>query len=62
MTLTEWYEAEVKPVHEGVYQVEYLFNELFFYAYWNGFCWLSDDENKTKLMWQRRRWRGVIQE
>lgn len=63
MKLTEWYEAEMKPVHLGAYQVQDLFRDgKYFYAYWNGTHWLIENEQGTKLRFQYRRWRGVSEE
>ena len=63
MKLTKWYEANVKPVRLGVYQVQDLFREdSGFYAYWNGYHWLIESEQGARLKFQYRRWRGVEQE
>ena len=63
MKITDWFDAEIKPVHRGVYQLQDLFREhKYFYAHWDGYCWRIENEHGSPLRFQYRRWRGVEQE
>lgn len=68
MKLTEWYPADVKPVREGVYQVD-IYGASWF-SYWDGerWGWASGNKREAEInrdeataMWDRKNvmWRGI---
>jgi hypothetical protein len=66
MNTTEWFPADVKPVHVGIYQVEsYLFFGEVWHAHWDGKLWstaymLPEYVNEhEKGSNQDRIWRGL---
>lgn len=72
MKKTDWFPADVKPVHVGVYRVVKSFGEC--WAYWNGKRWshgflettlyASDVQTmKTSYRWAYpvKQWRGLAE-
>ena len=72
MNLTDWFPGSVKPVHNGVYQREYIFGKakVPYYCYWDGKQWFlsgaTADEAEACVQSglvapnQSLRWRGVL--
>jgi hypothetical protein len=69
MNTTEWFPAEIKPVHVGVYETEdSVFTDDAWYSYWNGekwgwYSWKGVDDAYAKRDWDTgapdARWRGL---
>lgn len=59
--VTEWFSAEVKPVHVGYYHTlaEYFpRTESLYNWWWDGKSWLFDEGGKV-CRYQDRVWRGL---
>lgn len=69
MQLTEWYPAEIKPVHVGWYEVQNRFaSHVYQKSWWNGrywgvvgFEWLEESRKEQKSGEQNRIWRGLTE-
>jgi hypothetical protein len=72
MELTEWYPAHIKPVRQGVYELEvyeldyWKFTPTLMFSCWDGkqWLWIADNVDKaaTRIcpaQSQNRRWRGL---
>lgn len=68
MNKTDWFPPEIKPIHEGPYEVQSIFTEdRIFFSYWNGvnFGVISGtieaaERNKDeRSIYQDRIWRGL---
>jgi len=70
--MTPWFPPHIKPVHKGVYQVEWHNKESDpwpTYAQWNGYQWSRLSCHKTDGFWhncyedakQARAWRGFTE-
>jgi hypothetical protein len=67
MELTEWYPAHIKPVRQGVYELDYWkFTPTLMFSYWDGkqWLWIADNVDKaatriSPALTQNRRWRGL---
>jgi hypothetical protein len=65
---TEWFPADVKPVHDGLYETRVDGSETSVWSCWRGY-WTAASEDKDWVMqkaeidqrsfWQRREWRGT---
>lgn len=61
--LTRWFPADVKPVHNGKYQVQDVNTGDAFHAYWHTGYWrFSNRGNAAMFMHQDRKWRGLAQD
>ena len=65
MTVTQWFDSEIKPAYCGVYQ-RYFLGE-FTYSYWNGKHWLYSGRTVNEAMTstslsnaQNEMWRGLV--
>jgi hypothetical protein len=69
MKMTEWFPAEIKPVHAGVYETRDELGIRWFSA-WRGDVWIWGNispgawPNLTgnPALYQRREWRGLSEE
>jgi hypothetical protein len=73
MTLTQWFEMDVMPVHTGVYQRGFprIGDTMFGYAYWDGEDWyvsgktpagaLSCYKRSHKSILTTPNWRGIAE-
>lgn len=66
LSLTPWFPASVKPIRNGVYQVETISMYGRCYAMWNGRSWLECKRSIKgaaggyfESWWQSRKWRGL---
>lgn len=60
--LTDWYDADIKPVRVGVYQVESDMGNFPIFAYYNGQEWCDKDNRELIYFKQDRTWRGLAHE
>lgn len=62
-TLTQWFPADVKPVHVGVYEYQYGFTTFKFIAFWDGRNFIIADKSQShgyRLECQEGdQWRGL---
>lgn len=67
MSLTPWFQSDIKPVRDGVYEREFG-TGLVYYSYWNGEFWcLFGDSIKRAISYKRVKsvtqclpWRGIL--
>jgi hypothetical protein len=61
--LTDWFTAEVKPVHVGVYECQsFDARKSAFQGIWNGEHWCLFEFPHMPFKHQRRLWRGLAKE
>jgi hypothetical protein len=72
MKFTDWFQAEIKPVHVGVYPIRFFdfeSNNVQEFAHWDGCRW-GWATNKVSLAYinrdigqssQRKEWRGLAE-
>lgn len=62
MEKTNWFPADVRPVHAGVYEVLSLLHPFtFFLAEWDGRVW-KFPQTTVVLEYQHREWRGLAEQ
>lgn len=68
LKLTDWFPADVKPVHVGIYECRnHQVQETTFYYYWNGTIWEYGGQPSIHLVFrckkkstvQNKIWRGL---
>jgi len=67
--MTDWFSPSIKPVHEGVYEVRFVFMpDGCLYARWNGKKWSNASIRKDgvtlndfKCAEQKKLWRGFTE-
>lgn len=71
LKLSPWHDASVKPVHVGLYEVDYMEGtKIKSWQWWNGEFWGLYSTNKKeacrsfsksyKSVWQAESWRGIV--
>lgn len=62
-TLTQWFPADVKPVHVGVYEYKYGFSGFKFMVFWDGKNYIVADDSDFRGMFLISKvidsWRGL---
>jgi hypothetical protein len=61
MKKTEWFPADVKPVHQGWYD-SYKYRAHFHCRrYWNGRWWSNEGDAESRNVFQKMCWRGLTE-
>jgi len=72
MKTTDWFPADIKPVHVGMYETKspILKDQPGWFCYWNGTSWCSSYQTMQHAYvfreftssFQDRKWRGLAEE
>ena len=62
--MTPWFPAHIKPVREGVYEIQWWYVDCWDYgfSYWNGEQWTNSTETPEKALLHKKRTGGAIQD